>query len=272
MSRKGGVPMRYMKGAVLLMFCIALQARAQYMDTERQWEKIYGDRLLKLIEERPLAWLPVGVLEHHGEHLPWGLDGDKAHLVCVRLAGSLGGVVLPTCHLAGVHGDRRPEQSAEEYRAAQRRVVDFMFSEDFLRTFLYQTFDGLANLGFRVIVAYTGHYPQIQMDVVRESAEAYTAASGGKVVVIPFWEPLACGGGDHAAKWESSIWEALAPGGVRLDSIVEGGTGRRDWYRGQEIRSTISAEFGEQALQTVENYLTREVDRAFASVKNGGGE
>jgi hypothetical protein len=190
----------------------------------------------------------------------------------VRLAGKLGGVVLPANHYAGVHGDRQPGQSEEDYRAAQRRAADFMFGEDYFRTFLQQAFDGLANLGFKVIVAYTGHYPQVQMDIVRESAEAYTAASGGKVVVIPFWEPLACGEGDHGAKWESSIWAALTPGGVRMDSIVDYSTGKSGWYRGQEIRSTISKEFGEQALKMVEDYLAREVDRAFASLKSGGGE
>jgi creatinine amidohydrolase len=214
----------------------------------------------------------VGVLERHGEHLPWGLDGDKAHLVCVRLANKNGGVVLPTSNLAGVHGDRRPAQSAEEYRESTRRAADFMFGEDYLRTFLYQTYDGLANLGFKVIVAYSGHYPTIQTDILRESAEAYTEASGGKVVVIPFWEPLACGEGDHGAKWESSIWAALVPGGVRMDSIVDYRSGKKDWYRGQEIASTISAEFGEKALEMVEAYLSAAVDKAFETIKNGGGQ
>lgn len=263
------------KTAIVLLIFLAVCIRpsfAQYMDTERQWEKIYGNRLFELIEERPLAWLPVGVLERHGEHLPWGLDGDKAHLVCVRLAGRLGGVVLPTSNLAGIHGDRSIRQSAEEFRRQHRRLGDFMFTEDYLRTFLYQSFDGLANLGFRVIVAYSGHYPQIQTRVLAETAAEYTEASGGRAVVIPFWEPLACGEGDHGAKWESSIWEALVPGGVRMDSIVDYSTGRADWYRGQEIKSQISREFGERALETIEKYLACGIDGAFARINDGGDE
>ncbi len=265
--------MRFFLGAFpLLLLSFSLSMAGQYEQTERRWEKVYGNRLFELIEERPLAWLPVGVLERHGEHLPWGLDGDKAHLVCVRLAAKLGGVVLPTSHLAGIHGDRSPRQSASEFRDSHRRVGDFIFTEDYLRTFLYQSFDGLANLGFRVIVAYTGHYPSIQTRVLRETAEAYTAATGGRVVVIPFWEPLACGEGDHGARWESSIWAALVPAGVRMDSIVDYNTGRKNWYRGREIGSEISAEFGEKALERIEDYFADKIDGAFETLEEDGDE
>ena len=230
--------------------------------TERRWARIYGNHLYDLIGERPLAWLPVGILEHHGEHLPWSLDGQKAYLVCLRLSEKLQGVVLPASLLAGVHGDRRPEQSEQEYRDFNKKVGDFMFTEDYFRRFLLETYDGLANIGFKVIVAYTGHYPEIQTRIIRETAEQYSAS--GRAAVIPFWEPLACGEGDHGAKWESSIWEALAPGGVRMEAIVDNETGKSGYYRGQEIRSRISREFGEKALAMVESYLTGKIDEAFA--------
>ena len=136
-----------------------------------------------------------------------------------------------------------------------------MFTEDFFRRFLWEAFDGLANFGFKVIVAYTGHYPEIQTDILKEVADRYTAT--GRAVVIPFWEPLACGEGDHAGKWESSIWLALVPGGVRMDAIVDYKTGKSGYYRGAEIRSQISKEFGEKALAMIEKYLTEKIEEAF---------
>ena len=63
---------------------------------------------------------------------------------------------------------------------------------------------------------------------------------------------------------EGSIWAALVPGGVRLDSIVDYSTGKMGWYRGMEIRSQISAEFGEEVLAMIEDYLKAEVDKEFA--------
>jgi len=237
----------------------------RFKKAERRWSEIYGNALYELIEERPLAWLPFGVIERHGEHLPWGLDGDKAYLICLRLADKLGGVVLPVNHLAGVHGDRRQGQDEEEFRKSHKAVGDFMFTEDYLRRFLLETYDGLANIGFRVIVAYSGHWPSIQGEILQETAEAYTKA--GLATVIPFGEIMACGEVDHAAKWESSIWTALVPGGVRLDAIVDYETGKPGYYRGQEIRSRISKEFGEKALGMIEEYLEEKIDEALEQRK-----
>jgi creatinine amidohydrolase len=228
--------------------------------TERRYELLYGEGLFDLIRERPLAWLPLGILEKHGGHLPRGLDGLKAHAVCLRLATRLGGAVLPANHLTGIHGDCREADEAG-FRRRHAAVGDLLYREETFRTFLHETFDGLANVGFRVIVAYTGHYPTVQTRILREAAEAFTAT--GAATVIPFWEPLACGEGDHGGRWESSIYMALAPDAVRLDAIRDERTGQIGYYRGQDVRTHISAAFGEKALAQIEAYLTGAIERAF---------
>jgi creatinine amidohydrolase len=244
--------------------------------TERRYEYLYGDELFDLIQECPLAWLPLGILEKHGGHLPWGLDGLKAHAVCLRLAKRLGGVVLPATHLAGIHGDCR-EADESTFRSRHATIGDFLYREETFRTFLTETFDSLANIGFRVIVAYTGHYPDIQTRILKEAAETFTATSplppfeggiegGCRVVVIPFWEPLACGEGDHAGKWETSLYLALAPDAVRLDAIADERTGQAGYYRGQDVRTHTSKAFGERALAQVEAYLTEAVERALDTI------
>ncbi len=101
--------------------------------TERRYEHLYGAELFDLIQERPLAWLPLGILEKHGWHLPWGLDGLKAHAVCLRLAKKFGGVVLPAIHLASVHGNRR-EADENEFRSRHAAVGDFLYREETFRT------------------------------------------------------------------------------------------------------------------------------------------
>jgi creatinine amidohydrolase len=228
--------------------------------TERRYEHLYGEELFTLMRERPLAWLPLGILEQHGEHLPWGLDGLKAHAVCLRLAERLGGVVLPASHLAGIHGDGADEDqpTLRQRRAAQG---DLLYREQSFRIFLHETFEGLANLGFRVIVAYTGHYPAVQTRLLQEVAEAFTAE--GDTTVIPFWEPLACGGGDHGGQWETSIYLALAPEAVRLDAIRDERTGQPGHYRGQDVRGQASPALGEQALTSIGAYLAEAIGRAF---------
>jgi creatinine amidohydrolase len=234
---------------------------------ERRYELLYGEELFALLRERPLAWLPLGILEQHGEHLPWGLDGLKAHAVCLRLAGRLGGVVLPAAHLAGIHGDCR-DADDREFRRRHAAIGDLLYREESFRNFLDETFDGLVNLGFRVIVAYTGHYPQVQTRVLEAAAVSFTAT--GAATVIPFWEPLACGAGDHGGRWETSIYLALAPDAVRLDAIRDEHTGKIGHYRGEDVRSHASAAFGEQALAQIEAYLSEAIEQTFVWQKAVG--
>ena len=44
---------------------------------------------------KPVAYLPLGILEWHGEHCAVGLDGVKAHELCIRAARRGGGVCMP---------------------------------------------------------------------------------------------------------------------------------------------------------------------------------
>lgn len=237
-----------------------LPGRSCFAGRERRWEMLYGREFYSLLNERPLAWLPLGILEKHGDHLPWGLDGMKAHAVCLRMADEFGGIVLPAQQLAGVHGDRKSEDE-QAFRLAHREVGDFMFREQTFRLWLRENLDGLENIGFKVIVAYTGHYPEAQTRIVRQVAEEFN--SSGKVTVIPFWEPLACGEGDHGGKWESSLFMALQSGGLRLFDVREDDTGRDGFYRGTPVREQASREFGEAALKMIQNYLGSRIDSVF---------
>ena len=45
--------------------------------------------------EAPVAWVPLGALEFHAQHLPFGTDGFTAQAVVERAARQVGGVVLP---------------------------------------------------------------------------------------------------------------------------------------------------------------------------------
>src|SRR3954471_7082558 len=54
----------------------------------------------ELREAAPLAYVPIGTLEFHGEHLPFGVDSFEAHGLCLRAAAASGGVVLPPVYVA----------------------------------------------------------------------------------------------------------------------------------------------------------------------------
>ena len=76
----------------------------------------------------PIAYLPLGTLEWHGEHLPIGADGIQSQGFFCRLAGRAGGIVLPMLFLgpdrAKAEGGREVEGARDwerEGRGRERR-------------------------------------------------------------------------------------------------------------------------------------------------------
>src|SRR3972149_4872329 len=59
--------------------------------------------LRNMISKAPVAYVPIGALEWHGEHGPLGLDGIKAHALCELAAERTGGVVFPTVFWGAFH-------------------------------------------------------------------------------------------------------------------------------------------------------------------------
>jgi len=53
----------------------------------------------KRLAERPIAYLPLGTLEWHGEHLPLGADAIQSEGLMIECARRLGGIVMPPIHL-----------------------------------------------------------------------------------------------------------------------------------------------------------------------------
>lgn len=224
---------------------------------ERRYEYLYGQELQNMIARQPLAWVPLGILERHGEHLPYGLDGFKAHGVCMKLAESLGGVVLPATHMTGVH---EPWNSDPEvYRRRRREVGNIYIRPETLRMMLEDTVDGLADIGFETIVLYTGHYPKLQVDIVRDVADRRTADEVARV--IAFHEPEAMNGqGEHAGKCETSFYMAL-DGEVRFDAIRPEHAGKMGFFSNRRPGPLeASRAFGEEGIAAIHQWFKTLLD------------
>ncbi len=219
---------------------------------ERRYDHLYGQELQDHIAHQPLAWVPLGILERHGEHLPYGLDGFKAHGVCMKLADRLGGVVLPASHLTGVHEPWHADPGI--YRQRRREVGNFYIRPETLRLLLEDTVDGLADIGFETIVLYTGHYPKLQVDIVRDVADRRTKEKVARV--IAFHEPEAMEGqGEHAGKCETSFYLAL-DGEVRLDAIKPEHAGKLGYFSAKRPGPLeASRAFGEAGIASIEQWF-----------------
>ena len=199
---------------------------------EFRYERLRPDQIVAARNACPVAYLPIGTIEWHGEHNPVGLDTMKMHGLCLRCAQQSGGLVFPPLY----YGENR-EQALMEANAADRDQIAAKMglpATNFAPGYMYQSPDQqntnshhllihimheIQSLGFRVLALGAGHYPLL--DHARAAASIFHQVQPrgeDKLLVWPFtgyelvrdrFSPA----GDHAGKWETSLMMALDPQG-----------------------------------------------------------
>ena len=217
-----------------------------------QYEYMTGRNAIQALKDFPVAYLPIGCLERHGDHLPMGLDVIKAYGVCTLVASTVGGVVFPPHHYAGIHKmtEERLDKNTGEWgnlytdQTAQNNLIDII--------------NQISRMGARVVVLYSGHYPSIQTDMIRDiSAHFENHAS---IRVIPFCEPMIMAG-DHAGASETSFMLYLDKSLVDMTAISEVNYQDHGW-RGEKDPKSASAAQGEESVQQVITHLKTEIEKA----------
>ena len=147
---------------------------------ERRYERLPAATLERLREEAPLAYVPIGPLEHHGPHLPMGVDGFSAHELSLRAARTSGGVVLPATYLA---------------TGCLDLPGTLTFSNELVARFAEETIQQLYKRGFRAVVLLSGHGP---MDLHPPAQAGRPGAGGGAARPAHLRPALAGARGGHA--------------------------------------------------------------------------
>ena len=209
----------------------------------------------KRLAERPIAYLPLGTLEWHGEHLPLGSDGLISEGLMVECARQLGGIVMPPLHLG-------PDRSRLEGDGTQLQGMDcadvtvphrqldgscYWVSQGFFMCLIDAILDQLKRAGFRAVFA-DGHGPSRRSwaDNIEERKVCFGLKLFG--VTSDFreaWKSQM----DHAAKNETSCVMALRPELVDLSQLPADRSVWPQGVGGQDPRDA-TAEFGRECLQT----------------------
>ena len=211
------------------------------------YEHMRPRELERVLEECPVAYVPLGALEFHGWHLPFGFNGLKARCICERAVAQTGGAVLPVFYngFGGAFADS---------------PGSVLFDEPSFTAQTQALCARLAAIGFRVIVLLSGHCPPPQLTALKAAARAAEAAQP-RLTVLALADAGACPGesrGDHAAKWETSLGMHLFPelvdlkGMERHDDPLSG-------VEGADPRAEASAQLGRETLDRMLEVLTEQV-------------
>ena len=226
----------------------------------------------------PIAYLPLGTLEWHGEHLPLGSDGLQSYGFFIGLAREVGGIVLPMLFLGpdlmeeldgrelygmDTLGESMPE--GQRYKNQQLAGSAYWVPEETFRTIIEATLKQLSRAGFKIVVAH-GHGPSTGF--FQKNADQWREKFGLETFVCWGGELDQKGMGiqvDHAAMNETSLVMALRPELVQMERLPKDPNSWPVGIGGRDPRKFASAELGHEILklqtERMANMLRKALDK-----------
>ncbi len=165
----------------------------------------------RIRDQCPVAYIPVGAIEWHGEHLPLGVDALISYGLVSRAVVATGGVVLPATHVScGLLNF--PLSLNYHQRVLEHNIRD--------------TLEQVRKEGFRCIIVLTGHGPMDQIHTLKVACADLMAKHPDCRAFGLCWFELLVDSGeelilDHAAKVETSLMQALWPRLVDLSKLSD---------------------------------------------------
>ncbi len=244
--------------------------------SEVRYQMLRPAQIVARRKERPVAYIPLGTLEWHGEHNPLGADTIQAEGLAVLCAQKGGGLVFPPLY----YGESRLESLMEAVAEDREKIAEKMelpaenFEPDkhpFTATEQAQNYHRLLihilaeaeSLGFELGVFVCGHYPLI--DYARAAVLHFNKRRYSRYHGMLSWAVLDytlvedkydCAGG-HAAGWETSHMLALEPGTVDLGTLPPKGQDLVG-VDGKMAPQDANAEFGQETLEASAEVVVKE--------------
>ena len=196
------------------------------MDTVR-YEDLLPHQFRLRLAECPVAYLPLGTLEWHGEHLPLGSDAIISHGLMIKAAEKLGGIVMPPIYVG-------PDRSQLQLNGSQLQGMDtadvttphrqldgscYWVSEGLFMSLIDNIIEQLKRAGFKVVFA-DGHGPSRNSWVnhlIEREVRFGLKLLGVTKDFRKSWQSQM----DHAAENETSLVMALRPDLVDLSQLPE---------------------------------------------------
>lgn len=236
------------------------------------YNELQPDQFVERVNACPIAYLPLGTLEWHSFHLPYGTDSLVPKAVFERIAKKIGGVVLPELFLAP---DCSTQKDGKTFAGMEMCSFKEEHPQQLLGNAYYVTdteFDMiikriLANLkrtGFKVVVGH-GHGPS--MNYFRKNQEVFFEQFGLKTFTLfdlgynnevenEFEFAIQ---NDHAAANETSLIMAIKPELVDIQKLANEKAPVAVW--GENPVTKASKEKGELIIN-------KNVEKASNSLQN----
>lgn len=230
------------------------------MKRKVRYEEMLPHELDEAVARFPVAYCAFGSLEWHGRHLPLGNDTLKAYHILLITAEKFGGVVVPPTYW-GFLGKWK-----------DWTMIDF--GKSLVEELYEKIFQGLVDVGFRVIIGVTGHDVEQQKAAIQKAVDAIkkTGKATGFAMMEGDLYDLTDDRMDHAAHWETSLMMYLRPELVDIEKIrdedLESEEGRkRAGIFGKDPRKYASRELGEKIANRIAERIGNKAEELLNSLR-----
>lgn len=237
-----------------------------------RYEEMLPHEIVARRRHFPAAFIGLGGLEWHGEHLAVGNDALKAEKLCELAAARSGGFAFPTLW----YGEPRVVNLMEANHDADGRIRAKMkfkkrkFSEsyfgnapaeqvEFYRQLIRHVLVQMNTLEMKAVCLLCGHYPihGWTAPVVERFNKEFKDTQAFAGIEFHYPRKTAKVGGDHAAKWETSYLWYLRPDCVDMSVFL----GREDepliGVGGIDPRKEAGVEIGRTACERIVEGMVR---------------
>ena len=244
-----------------------------------RYEEMLPHEIVARRKKCPAAFIGLGGLEWHGEHLAVGNDALKAEKLCELAARRSGGFAFPTLwygepRVAGIIEANHDDDGrvARKMKFKKRKWTAGHFGKtgeeqvEFYRQLLRHVLIQMNSLEMKAVCLLCGHYPirdwaQPVVDRFNREFPDTQVFAGIEFHYPPKSEKV---GGDHAAHWETSYLWYLRPDCVDLSVFRGREKEKLIGVYGKDPRTEASVELGRAACELIVAGMVRKARQLIA--------
>jgi len=249
-----------------------------------RYEEMLPHEIVGRRKSFPAAFIGLGGLEWHGEHMAVGNDALKAEKLCELAAAKSGGFAFPTLWYGEPRVSHLIEATTRDRLAVIKKMrfkrskfaLDYFGNtaeeqEAFYTKLIYHVLVEMNTLEMKAVCLLCGHYPLHgwASKAVEEFNSRFKDSQAFAGIEFHYPSKSKDVGGDHAAKWETSYLWYLRPDCVDMSVF----RGRADetlvGVHGDDPRTEASIEIGRRAVDLI---VVGMVKKAGELIRKAGGK
>lgn len=184
------------------------------------YEELSPQELEQIIKGQGIIYLPLGTLEWHSKHLPFGLDASVSYELCKKACKITGGCVIPPLYFGT---DREHNINGKILHGMDAKAGEllpgslYFIKQDLFLNLLRCIVHNIQEQGFKKLVIISAHSGTAQ----QQTLEKLITEKFGNLKLYIFPGKLFDGGIDHAGPIETSMMLAINKSLVKMNRIEE---------------------------------------------------